>query len=81
MKTIHEKAEVDASSRLRLDVACDLPPGPVEVVLVLTPASPERTDPGRRWEDARGLGKEIWKGIDAQAYVDGLRSEGEHRRP
>jgi hypothetical protein len=32
MKTIHEKAEVDASGRLRLDVACDLPPGPVEVV-------------------------------------------------
>lgn len=81
MKTIHEKAEVDASGRLRLDIACDLPAGPVEVVLVLTPALPQRTDAGLRWEDARGLGKEIWEGIDAQAYVDDLRSEWEHRRP
>jgi hypothetical protein len=81
MKTIHEKAEVDASGRLRLDIACDLPPGPVEVVLVLTPAPQERTDAGLRWEDACGLGREIWEGIDAQVYVDALRSEWEHRRP
>lgn len=75
MKTIHEKAEVDASGRLRIDIACDLLPGPVEVVLVLTPASPQRADNSLRWEDAHGLGKEIWQGIDAQAYVDALRSE------
>lgn len=81
MKTIREKAEVDASGRLRLDVACGLPPGPVEVVLVLTPALQEPMDAGLRWEDARGLGREIWEGIDAQAYVDALRSEWEHRRP
>jgi hypothetical protein len=80
MKTIHEKAEVDASGRLRLDIACDLPPGPVEVVLVLTPGLPQQTEAAIRWEDASGLGKEIWEGIDAQAYVDALRSEWEQRR-
>jgi hypothetical protein len=80
MKPIHEKAEVSASGRLRLDIACDLPPGPVEVVLVLTPAPQDPLDTGLRWEDARGLGKEIWEGVDAQAYVDALRSEWEHRR-
>ena len=26
-----------------------------------------------------GLGKEIWNGVDAQAYVDELRSEWDHR--
>ena len=81
MKTIHEKAEVDASGRLRIDIPCDLPPGPVEVVLVLTPAPPREPVTRLRWEDAYGLGKEIWQGIDAQEYVDTLRSEWEQRRP
>lgn len=26
-----------------------------------------------------GLGKEVWAGIDAQAYMDQLRSEWDHR--
>jgi hypothetical protein len=29
----------------------------------------------RHWRDFRGLGKEIWQGIDTQAYVDKLRDE------
>ena len=29
--------------------------------------------------ELRGLGKEIWEGIDAQEYVDQLRSEWDHR--
>ncbi len=29
--------------------------------------------------ELRGLGKEIWKGIDTQKYVDGLREEWDHR--
>lgn len=27
------------------------------------------------WSAAYGLGKEVWKGIDAQQYIDELRSE------
>jgi hypothetical protein len=29
--------------------------------------------------ELRGLGKEIWEGIDAQDYVDQLRDEWDHR--
>jgi hypothetical protein len=33
----------------------------------------------RRLSELRGLGKEIWKGIDAQEYVNQLRSEWDGR--
>lgn len=33
----------------------------------------------RRLSELRGLGKEIWQGIDAQKYVDQLRSEWDDR--
>jgi hypothetical protein len=33
----------------------------------------------RRLSELRGLGKEIWEGIDAQEYVDQLRSEWDER--
>ena len=29
--------------------------------------------------ELRGLGKEIWQGVDAQKYVDSLREEMDHR--
>jgi ribosomal protein L7/L12 len=34
----------------------------------------------RRLSELRGLGKEIWEGIDAQEYVNRLRSEWDERR-
>lgn len=33
----------------------------------------------RRLSELRGLGKEIWQGIDAQNYVDELRDEWDER--
>jgi len=33
----------------------------------------------RRLSELRGLGKEIWEGIDAQEYVNQLRSEWDRR--
>ncbi len=27
------------------------------------------------WKDARGLGKEIWEGVDVDRYIDDLRNE------
>jgi len=33
----------------------------------------------RRISELRGLGKEIWEGIDAQEYVNKLRSEWDGR--
>lgn len=29
--------------------------------------------------ELRGLGREIWQGVDAQKYVDDLRGEWDHR--
>jgi hypothetical protein len=37
MKTVMVKGEVLADGHLRLDVPCGLPPGPVEVCLVIQP--------------------------------------------
>ena len=33
----------------------------------------------RRLSELRGLGKEIWEGIDAQEYVNQLRNEWDER--
>lgn len=34
-----------------------------------------RTTPRLSWKDARGLGKEIWEGVDVDKYIDELRNE------
>jgi hypothetical protein len=39
------------------------------------PVRKEMGGPGRRLLELKGLGREIWHGEDAQAYVDGLRDE------
>lgn len=36
--------------------------------------------PQRSLKELAGLGKEVWKGIDAQAYVDELRDEWDRDR-
>jgi hypothetical protein len=36
--------------------------------------------PQRRLSELRGLGKEIWQGIDTQEYINQLRSEWDERR-
>ena len=40
----------------------------------LARTAPQETEK-RRILALRGLGKEIWHGVDAQQYVDGLRKE------
>lgn len=74
MRTITLKAHVNDDGRLRLDLPADLPPGPVEVVVVIQPA---REEASRSLRELRGLGKEIWQAIDAQEYVNRLRDEWE----
>ena len=39
----------------------------------------EESRPKRSIMELHGLGAEIWKGIDAQEYVNELRSEWDHR--
>jgi hypothetical protein len=46
MKTLTVQSEVSGDGKLRLEIACDLPPGPVEVVVVVQPApAPSRPAP------------------------------------
>ena len=47
----------------------------VETLDVSEPSAPRQ----RRLSELRGLGKEIWAGIDAQEYVDQLRNEWDER--
>jgi hypothetical protein len=70
MQTIHLRATVDDDGHLRLDLAAGLPPGPVDVVVVVQPNATERS-----LRELRGLGAEIWQGIDPDAYVQKLRDE------
>lgn len=37
-----------------------------------------RSEKIRHWREFRGLGKEIWQGVDTQAYIDKLRDEWDH---
>ena len=48
-------------------------------LLIDTPEEPQLASPKRRLSELRGLGKEIWAGIDAQEYVNQLRSEWDHQ--
>lgn len=42
-------------------------------------AENETEKPKRSLLELEGLGKEIWKGVDAQEYVNELRNEWDHR--
>lgn len=49
-------------------------------LLVDTLDAPELASPSHRITELRGLGKEMWEGIDAQEYVNQLRSEWDTSR-
>ncbi|MFI5366551.1 MAG: hypothetical protein ACHQ4J_13110 [Candidatus Binatia bacterium] len=74
MQTIRLVTTVGSDGRVRIDAPSSLPPGPAEVIVrpITEPARP-----ALHWCDLRGLGKEIWRGLDAQAYVNELRDEWE----
>jgi hypothetical protein len=47
----------------------------VDTLDIPEPAAPRQ----RRLSELRGLGKEIWEGVDAQEYVNQLRDEWDER--
>jgi hypothetical protein len=74
MKTIKVQAEISNDGKLRIDVPCELPPGPVDVLLEVEPRQGRR--PVRpNWDELYGLGKEVWQGIDPERYVQDLRED------
>jgi hypothetical protein len=72
MQTLHAHAIVGDDGKLRLEVPCNLPPGPTEVVVVVTPIV---TRARHTWSSIRGLGREIWQDEEAQEYINRLRDE------
>ena len=59
--TVRERLSIAAGDYLIVDVQ--------DGVILLTPAASDPID------DLRGLGHEIWDGLDVEDYIDRLRSE------
>ncbi len=78
MKTITVRAEVSADQILRVEIPCDLRPGPVEVVLTIPKDQGDGAAGPIDWKGLWGLGREVWEGVDARAYLDDLRADREH---
>jgi hypothetical protein len=72
MTTLTVQSVVTTEGLLKIEVPCRLPPGPVEVVLVLGPP-PATGEPA--WDRLYGLGKEVWQGVDPKQYVEDLRQD------
>ena len=72
MNALTVQAQIDADGHLRVDIPIDLPPGPVELVLLIRREGAEQKHDIR---DLRGLGRDIWSKTEAQDYVRALREE------
>ena len=69
MKTLATLAQIAQDGQLRLEVPCDLPPGPVEIVLVIQPMDTQPTvKSGPPYRSIYGL----WAGMlpDIDVYSD-----------
>ena len=81
METITIQTQVAADGKLRLEVPCAVPPGPVEVVLTVTPTNGAPSAKGKpKWSELIGLGKEIWQGVDVEKYLAEMREDREFPR-
>jgi hypothetical protein len=82
MQTLTVQGVVTGDGTLRIEVPCDLPPGPVEVVVTVRPAVVQSVNHATgvyepKWERLAGLGKEIWQGVDVEQYLRELREDRE----
>ena len=80
MKTLTLQSEVSRDGKLKIEVPCGLPPGPVEVVLTVRSQVEAAGGLRPRWVALYGLGKEAWQGIDPRRYIDELRADREDPR-
>ena len=74
-RTIAAHAIVSGEGILRLEVPCDMPPGPVDVVVVVVVNPADVARPRPAWEELYGLGRDVWEGVDAVGYVRELRAD------
>ncbi len=78
MTTLTTKTEIANDGMLRVELPCDLAPGIVEVVIVVEPHHAVSSTVSRNWDELYGLGREVWQGVDAKAFIEQLRQD---RRP
>lgn len=71
MQTLTLTGQIDANGHLRLDVPTTLPPGEVELMLVINPA-PSQTPPTSRYDFSDLVGRLQWQG-DAIANPTGIK--------
>jgi hypothetical protein len=81
MTTMTVRSEIGDDGKLHLEVPCQLPPGPVEVVLVVQPA-PDNSTPSssypRRARSGLFLGKAP-TGVDLDAVTGEMNSEWKNK--
>ncbi len=80
MKTMTIRGEVSRDGKLRIDVPCELPPGPVEVVLTVRTEQETHGSVLPSWDNLYGLGKEVWQGVYPAQYVRDLRRDKDESR-
>jgi hypothetical protein len=75
--TVHGVVTDKGTLRIeKIETPVDLPPGPVEVEVTIRPA-PSAETPAWDWTKIRGLGAEIWQGVDVLEYIRELREDRE----
>jgi hypothetical protein len=75
MEQFTVQGEINREGVLKIEVPCDLPPGPVEVTLTVRSPSAPSAEAGPDWEQLYGLGKEVWQGVDPADYLRELRED------
>jgi hypothetical protein len=78
MKTMTVQAEVSDDRILKLEIPCDLRPGRVEVIVTIPTEEAAQDQKRIDWESLSGLGRDVWEGVDAKAYLEELREDREY---
>jgi len=77
MKALTLQTEITPDGKLLLDLPCELPPGPADVVVVIQPQS---RPPGPPFDTLEGLfAGELSADIDLEAELREIRQQWQHR--
>ncbi len=77
MQTLTVQSEVSRDGKLKIDVPCELTPGPVEVVMTVRSQVEPKPHGRPSWGSLHGLGREVWRDIDPKQYIEELRQDRE----
>jgi hypothetical protein len=75
--TVTMQSQIGTDGKLRLEMPCALPPGPVEVVLTVKAVNGAILPSGPPWDQLLGRDKDVWQGVDVECYLAELREDKE----